>query len=174
MLVDRPGRELPSTRRLIDDQMNITLLGDHIDVLPTLADWYREEWAPYYGVDGPGDALADLESRCNKDALPVGLVAIEHNQVQGVAALDLDPATNLTPSVVGLLVGVKYRGQGVAARLLESATNLADRLGHDRLYISTTILGDHLQKKGWRYVGPVSFLNGKQGSIYSYDQPVSI
>ena len=153
--------------------MSIALLGDHIEVLPTLADWYRTEWAPYYGVDGPGDALADLESRCNKDALPVGLVAMERNQVQGVAALDLDPATNLTPSVVGLLVGVKYRGQGVAARLLESAKNLAERLGHDRLYISTTILGDHLLKTGWRCVGPVSFLNGKQGSIYSYDQPGS-
>ena len=153
--------------------MNIALLADHIDVLPTLADWYRKEWEPYYGVDGPGDALADLESRCNKDALPVGLIAIEGNQVQGVAALDLDEATNLTPSVVGLLVGIEYRGQGVAARLLESATNLAERLGYGRLYISTTILGDHLLRKGWRYAGPVRFLNGEQGSIYSYDQPDS-
>ena len=150
--------------------MNIALLADHIEVLPTLADWYRKEWGPYYGVDGPGDALADLESRCNRDALPVGLVAIEGNQVQGVAALDLDHATNLTPSVVGLLVGVNYRGQGVAAGLLESATNLADTLGFGRLYIGTTILGDHLLRMGWRYAGPVRFLNGKQGSIFSYEQ----
>ena len=149
--------------------MIIAPLADHIDVLPTLADWYRKEWEPYYGIDGPGDALADLESRCNRDSLPVGLVALEGDLVKGVAALDLDEATNLTPSVVGLLVAAEYRGQGVAARLLESATNLADRLGYSRVYISTTTLGDHLLRTGWRFFGPVSFLNGEQGSIYSYD-----
>jgi GNAT superfamily N-acetyltransferase len=109
--------------------MNIALLADHTEVLPALAKWYRDEWKPYYGIDGPGDALADLRSRCNKNALPIGLVALEGDQVQGVAALDLDVATNLMPSVVGLLVAVEYRGQGVATQLLDSAKNLAARLG---------------------------------------------
>ena len=40
--------------------MNIALLADHIEVIHTLANWYRNEWQPYYGADGPGDALADL------------------------------------------------------------------------------------------------------------------
>ena len=149
--------------------MNIALLADHIEVLPTLADWYRNEWEPYYGVDGPGDALADLESRCNKNALPIGLVALEGDQVQGVAALDLDVATNLIPSVVGLLVAVEYRGQGVATQLLESAKSVAERLGYSRVYISTTILGDHLLRKGWRSSGSVRFLSDEQGSIYSFN-----
>ena len=67
--------------------MNIALLADPIEVLPTLADWYRGEWEPNAGIDGPGDALADLGSRCNKTALPIGLFALEGDEVEGVAAL---------------------------------------------------------------------------------------
>lgn len=149
--------------------MNVGLLADHTEVIPALAEWYRAEWEPYYGVDGPGDALADLESRCKRDALPIGLVAMESDQVQGVAALDRDTATNLFPSVVGLLVAVEYRGRGIATQLLESAKGLAEGLGYSRVYISTTILGDHLLRTGWHVVGAASFLNDEQGSIYSHD-----
>ena len=149
--------------------MDIALLAHHIEFLPALAEWYRDEWEPYYGVDGPGDALADLKSRCNENRLPIGIVALQDDQVKGVAALDLDAATKLTPSVVGLLVGPEYRGQGVATLLLESAKQLAGKLDYSRLYISTTMLGDHLLKNGWRGFGSVKFLNEQQGSVYSYD-----
>lgn len=149
--------------------MKIALLADHIKVLPTLADWYRDEWEPYYGVGGPGDAMSDLESRCNRNELPIGLVAVEGDHVRGVAALDIDRATSLTPSIVGLLVAPGYRGQGIATQLLESARILAGRLGHSRVYISTSILGDHLMRNGWRNCAPVRFLNNEQGSIFSYD-----
>ena len=57
--------------------MKIKPLADHKEVLPILTDWYLSEWEPYYGVDGPGDAQADLESRCNYEEIPIGLVAIE-------------------------------------------------------------------------------------------------
>ena len=149
--------------------MNIALLADHAEVLPTLADWYLLEWEPYYGVDGPGDARAELGSRCNQDAIPIGLVAMEGNQVQGVVALDLDVATNLTPSVVGLLVAREHRGRGVATKLLESAVSLGGRLGYSRVYTSTTILGDLLLRMGWRLFGEARFLNNEQGSIYACD-----
>ena len=146
--------------------MNIELLADHADVIPTLLEWYLLEWEPYYGAHGPGDARADLESRCNSDAIPIGLVAMEAGEVRGTVALDLDLATNLTPSVVGLLVGTDWRGRGIATALLESAEVLAQRLGYDRLYISTTILGDLLVRLGWQPLGEVEFLNNEQGSVF--------
>jgi len=85
-------------------KMNIGLLADHTEAIATLAEWYLSEWEPYYGVHGPGDAWADLTSRCNREKIPIGLVAIEGDRVYGTIALDLDVTTNLTPSVVGLLV----------------------------------------------------------------------
>ena len=147
--------------------MKIELLANQNDLIPMLSEWYLLEWEPYYGGRGPGDARADLESRCNLDEIPIGLVAMEGSEVQGTVALDLDPATNLTPSVVGLLVRRDRRGRGVATALLESAEGFARRLGYNRLYISTTVLGDLLVRRGWQPFAEVEFLNHAQGSIYA-------
>ena len=120
-------------------EMKIELLNDHSESIPMLADWYVSEWEPYYGVHGPGDAQSDLESRSNRDEIPIGFVAIEGDEICGIAALDLDEATDLTPSVVGLLVEPSRRGRGVATALLESAEFHAKRLGCSRLYISNDV-----------------------------------
>jgi len=149
--------------------MNIELLADHSESIPMLADWYVSEWEPYYGVNGPGDARADLESRRNRDEIPIGFVANEDGAVCGTAALDLDVATGLTPSVVGLLVARSQRGRGIATALLESAEALARRLGYSRLYVSTTVLGDLLVRTGWYTHGEAKFVNEQQGSIYARD-----
>jgi GNAT superfamily N-acetyltransferase len=149
--------------------MKINLLADHKKVLPILTDWYLSEWEPYYGVDGPGDAKADLESRCNYKEIPLGLVAIEGDQVLGTVALDLDAATNLTPSVVGLLVGRAYRRRGIAAALLKSAEDLARTLGYSRVYMSTTVLDNLLERMGWKKLEEVEFLNTEPGWIYVRD-----
>ena len=146
--------------------MNIEPLAGHKTAIPMLSAWYLSEWEPYYGQRGPGDARADLESRCNHDEIPLGLVAIDGGDVCGTAALDLDPATNLTPSVVGLLVRRDRRRRGIATALLESAGGHARRLGYGHLYMSTNVLGNLLLHLGWQPLGEVEFLKNEQGSIY--------
>ncbi len=146
--------------------MKIEMLADHQEFIPKLAEWYLCEWEPYYGQHGPGDARADLESRCNRDKLPVGLVVIDGDQVLGTAALDLDVTTNLTPSVVGLLVGSDVRNRGVATALIKATEELARELGRSRIHVSTTVLGDSLIKMGWEAMGEVEFLNAERGSVF--------
>ncbi len=146
--------------------MKISLLADHKEVLPILTDWYLLEWEPYYGVHGTGNAQADLESRCNYDEIPIGLVAMEGDRVCGTIALDQDAATDLTPSVVGLLVDRAHRRKGIGKELLKSAENLARKLGYKRVYMSTTVLGNLLEGRGWQQLKEVTFLNGEQGLIY--------
>ena len=153
----------------IPKEMEIELLADHSESIPMLTDWYVTEWEPYYGVNGPGDARADLESRRNREEVPIGFVATEDGEVYGVAALDRDTVTGLTPSVVGLLVSSSQRGRGIATDLLESAESLAKRLGYRRLYVSTTVLGGLLIRMGWYSLGEVEFVNGERGSIYARD-----
>ena len=149
--------------------MDIELLADHSESIPMLAEWYESEWEPYYGVTGPGDARSDLESRLNRDEIPIGFVAMLNGEVYGVAALDRDTATGLTPSIVGLLVGSSQRGQGVATDLLRAAESLAKRLGYGRLYVSTTVLGGPLIRMGWYSTGEVEFVNAERGLIYARD-----
>ena len=149
--------------------MEIELLADHSESIPILAEWYLSEWGAYYGLDGPGDARADLESRRNRHEIPIGFVAMEGGEVYGVAALDRDATTGLTPSVVGLLVEPSQRGRGIATDLIESAESLAKRLGYSRLYVSTTVLASLLVRMGWYSLGGVEFVNGQQGSICARD-----
>lgn len=146
--------------------MIIGSLSDHRWVIPTLAMWYESEWEPYYGVNGPGDAQADLVSRCNRDAIPYGLVAIENDRVVATAALDLDVTTNLMPSVVGLFVGPEFRRRGIATAMLAAAEDCARQLGYCQLYVSTTVLHTLLQRLGWRAMADVEFLNDERGSVY--------
>lgn len=148
---------------------SIELLADHVEVIPTLAGWYRTEWAPYYGAGGPGDAHVDLESRCNRDGIPIGLVAMKDDRICGTVALGLDEATNLTPSVIGLLVGPDHRGRGTGNALIRAAADLARELGFGRIYISTTVLGAVVSRLGWRLYGEVEFLNEERGSVYVRD-----
>jgi len=149
--------------------VNIEFLAEHPESIPLLVGLYETEWAPYYGADGPGDALADLTARCNRDEIPAGIVAVEKGEILGTAALDTDAATGLTPSVVGLLVRPSHRRRGVATALLQGAEALARRLGLARIFISTTTLGELLLRTGWRYRGDARFHDGERGVIYVKD-----
>ena len=70
-------------------------ISDHMETIPILVAWYQSEWGTYYGIDGPCDAQADLESRCNRDEFHFDLVAIDDDQVLGTAVLDLDVSTTV-------------------------------------------------------------------------------
>ena len=71
--------------------------------------------------------------------------------------------------MVGLLVGRAHRRRGIGAALIKSAENLSRKLGCKRVYMSTTILGDLLERRGWHKLKEVAFLNGEQGLIYVLD-----
>lgn len=145
---------------------SVELLADHADCNVVLADWFEREWEPYYGKQGPGDARADLAARCNRDRLPIGLVAMHDDRVVGTAALGRDVTSRLTPSVVGLLVAPDYRGRGIASALLGYAERLARQLGHNDLYMGTSVLQALLHREGWREYGDVAFLNNERGQVF--------
>lgn len=146
--------------------LQIALLADHAGFVNELAARFEAEWAPYYGDSGPGDARSDLASRCNRDRLPIGLVAMDGDRVVGTAALDCDAATGLTPSVVGLLVLPESRRQGVATALIKTAEGLARDLGYDELFISTSVLQSLLRRRGWQEKGDIEFLNQERGKVF--------
>lgn len=153
--------------------MRIALLADHERYVGELAARFAAEWAPYYGATGPGDARMDLVARCNRDRLPVGLVAIDDDRVVGTVALDRDASTGLAPSIVGLLVMPESRQQGIASALIESAERLATQLGYDQVFISTSTLQDPLRRRGWQETGDVEFLNNEQGKVFVRNLPAS-
>ena len=53
------------------DTSDIRHLLEVPEALPVLARWFVEEWGPYYGPEGPGDAEADLRAASHRDQLPI-------------------------------------------------------------------------------------------------------
>ena len=99
--------------------MRIVHLVDVPEASPTLVQWFVEEWAPWYGPDGQGDAEADFAA-C-RDALPICLVALDgEGGVLGTASLKAEsvgaePAPG--PWLAAMLVGKAHQGRGIGTAL---------------------------------------------------------
>ena len=120
------------------------------DAIPVLAGWFVEAWGPYYGPDGPGDATRDLTACCNRDRIPLALVALNpEEELLGTVALKSESVAShrhLGPWLAALLVAPEYRGQGVAAALVTAIEVEARRLGFSELFTGAT----GLRRGGWR------------------------
>lgn len=62
----RDGHDATDTHRVV-------LLADASFAIPVLAKWFVEEWGPWYGPDGRGDARADLFACCNRERFPLAV-----------------------------------------------------------------------------------------------------
>ena len=132
--------------------MKIEYLADHKDVIPTLARWTYEEWSYLW----PERTLSDVErlitERCNKEHIPISLVAIEKGEVVGMIELktsDFKARPNLSPWLAGLYVDKLQRSNGVGTRLVHELENLAARLGASKLYLFTDDAEKFYSKLGW-------------------------
>lgn len=132
--------------------MKIEYLADHKDVIPTLARWTFEEWSYLW----PERTLSDVErlisERCNKEHIPIALVAIDKGKVVGMIELktsDFKARQNLSPWLAGLYVDKLQRSKGVGTKLVHEIENLAARLGASRLYLFTDDAEKFYSKLGW-------------------------
>lgn len=143
----------------MEDDFRIELLADHPQAIPILKSWFEDEWAPYYGPEGPGDAERDLRESCNRNELPIGLVALSGDVVCGTAALkkvSVTTHTHLTPWLAALLVGAGFRRRGVGEQLIAAVEETARKLGFASIYVGT---GEGsgtpetaLRKRDWEFV----------------------
>lgn len=147
--------------------MKICHLIDVPQAVPVLAAWFVEEWRPYYGPDGPGDAEDDLRACMRKDALPICLVALDdQGDVLGTAALKhVSVGSDVAdgPWLAAFLVGQAHRDRGVGTALVGAIEDAARDLGFDSVYTSTDGAGGIVERCGWRLVGDTQSLRGEVG-----------
>ncbi len=135
------------------------------EALPTLAQWFVEEWELWYGPDGAGDAEGDLAACASCDALPVCLVALSaEGDVLGTVALKTDSVGSelgVGPWLAAFLVGQGHRGKGVGRALVEAVEGEARRLGVKSIYTSVdAAVGARLVRRGWETFGNAESLRG--------------
>ncbi len=152
-------------------------LADRPELVSELATWFAAVWEPYYGPQGPGDALADLRGACRKDCPPLSLIAVDrHGHSVGTATLRLaapgeDPSDALW--LAALVVPPSHAGRQVLPRLLDGAERTALRLGFDRIACAANtdatmanpggweeLHADHLAARNWMITGAATSLRG--------------
>ena len=144
--------------------LRIVHLVDSPDAALTLAKWFVEEWEPWYGADGQGDAERDLADCCSKNDLPICLIAFDRNgDVLGTAALKLESVGSelgVGPWLAAVLVGQSHQGKGVGTALVKAIEEEAARLGFESIFTSTDSAVGILERRGWQAFGTTESLRG--------------
>jgi len=162
----------------------IVFLAKRPDLILTLAGWFSQSWEPYYGQEGPGDAVSDLEASCNKDQLPLCLVTLDADgKACGTASLkvrDVSDQFNFGPWLAAVVAPAKSAGRDVIDGLIAAISEEAKRLGYKAIYCDANIEetmaspdcweevnATLLVNRGWVKIGKSESLRGAT-AIYKY------
>jgi len=158
----------------MSSDLKIVHLADVPDVMPVLERLFVQEWEPYYGATGPGDAARDLAESCQRDELPVALVAIDADgSVAGTAALkpqSIGSEVAPGPWLAAFAVQPDNRRQGVGDALVGAIEGEARRLGLTSIFVSTDAAEGIFKRRGWRRMGAAVSLRGDV-AVYALDLP---
>ncbi|MEQ8353996.1 MAG: GNAT family N-acetyltransferase [Kiloniellaceae bacterium] len=150
----------------------IRYLAEVPNAVARLAEIFVDEWEPYYGVEGPGDAERDIRACCRRGAVPIAVIAVDDGgDVIGTGALkaeSLGSEPGQLPWIAGLVVEKNNRGKGVGTALVAALEDEARRLGFSSIYTSTDAADNILGKRGWRALKQVESLRGPV-TVYRMD-----
>jgi predicted N-acetyltransferase YhbS len=132
--------------------MTIEYLADHPDALPTLAQWQHNEWGDLRPGDTVDKRRTRLQGFCNRDRIPLTVVALDDGEVLGSASLilhDMETRMELTPWLAGVFVGEPYRRKGIGAELVRRIMIEAGKLDVPLLYLYTVHSERFYAALGW-------------------------
>ena len=135
--------------------INIALLVDHPDLIPTLAHWFLREWGHISANRRQAHYAKLLTENLNRDKVPFTIIAFDGKYPVGTASLDandLDTQSELTPWLASVVVAPEYRGKGIASILIKHIENEAYKMGIRTLYLWTEDADALFLKLGWRHL----------------------
>lgn len=97
------------------------------------------------------DALFDINSFCNRDKLPICLVAMKRGLFVGSVVLRQKSGSHhhLGPWVTSLFVIREERRKGIGTKLIEAVENLSANLGFSKIYSRSATAVDFFRKIDW-------------------------
>ena len=124
-------------------------------------------WPGHYGLQGGGNAMADVLSRIEDDRVAIALM---EGRVVGTVAVSDKSYGSLDegPWLVGLCIAASARGHGVGTALVTWAAGKASREGHISLFATTQDAVGVLRRLGWRQVRTITDETG-DWSVWKID-----
>jgi len=144
--------------------ITIDFLEDHLDTIPTLADWFRDQWPDYFTDWSQAEMEQDFLEDASRDRLPIRLVAFESGELAGTIVLRENGSESLPefqPELGGLYVVKPYRGHGIGTELVRSGMNLALEQGYTTIYATTVKAAGILERLGWEFIETVVHSDGQ-------------
>lgn len=131
----------------------IRLLADALETIPTLAQWYKNQWATWFADTTLIDIEADFTAAAQRDTLPFAVVALDKaTEPIGVCSIrnePFDPYPDAGPWLRGLYVHPSHRGQGIAGEMIEFASQRAKAIGVAKIYAATHSAIGTFERAGW-------------------------
>jgi len=141
--------------------MNFEYLSDRKDAIPTISKWYFNQWGHLADENSVEETSHKLQKYLNRDKIPLMLLAINDEEIIGLAQLkyqEMDIYPDKEYWLGGIFVPKKYRGNRVATRLTEKAIVVARSLNVHILHLQTERLDGGLYKRlGWQPVEQVNY-----------------
>jgi GNAT superfamily N-acetyltransferase len=149
-----------------DQAMNFVFLSDRPSALPLVASWYFQQWG-HRTVGNSIETIARrLQGSLNRDKPPLLVLAVEQDEILGVAELkirEMDAYPQFEFWLGGVFVLPEHRGKGVASGVAKKVAHLAQSFGIKKLYLQTERLDGGLYAKlAWR---PIERANSKGGEV---------
>lgn len=144
--------------------ITIGFLADHLDTIPILANWFREQWPDYYADWSQADMEQDFLQDSSYNRLPIRLVAFESDELVGTIVLREHGSESLPafqPELGGLYVIDTQRGHGIGTALVRAGMNLALNQGFKKVYATTVVAAGILEGSGWVFIKTVTHHDGQ-------------
>ena len=138
--------------------ITIGFLADHLDTIPTLTKWFRDQWPDYHADISQEEMELDFLEDASRDRLPIRLVAFESNQLAGTIILRENGSAippEFQPELGGLYVVESHRGHGVATELVRAGMQLAHKQGYETVFATTVVAAGILERLGWEFLKAV-------------------
>ena len=135
--------------------MQIELLADRPEFVPTLAEWHFREWAYLRPGDSVANRIRLLHERSGRRELPITFVASSSPELLGSAMLinhEMDTRPQYTPWLAGVFVASAHRQGGVGRALTQHVISEAAARGFATLYLFTPNAEAFFSHLGWSII----------------------
>ncbi|MFN8381526.1 MAG: GNAT family N-acetyltransferase [Anaerolineales bacterium] len=149
--------------------ITIEFLADHLDTIPTLTKWFRDQWSDYFVNWSDEAMMKDFLEDISRNSLPSRLVAFDANELVGTIVLRESETEKLLepqPELGGLYVVESYRGYGIGTELVRAGMKLAREQGYSTVSATTVKAAGILERLGWEFIKKVQYPDGEV-SLYS-------
>ena len=151
--------------------IEIALLADYPETIPTLTQWFRAQWPQYYAARTLADIANDFHLEANRDSIPVRLVAFANGELAGTITLReraIKTRPEYHPGLGGLFVLDEFRGQGIGTELVKVGMKVAQEQGYNNVYTTTVTARNILERLGWQLLKEI--LHGEEHlALYRYE-----